>query len=186
MRRSSRHIRRFCRQCGYHQAHHFCAREPQLSDFPCHAGAELPSQYRLRPSLGSRTVLNVSTSVLKPCMPSTKVLVLNVFFGLSGTPIRAILKTRKGCSAMTSVALTMLYAAEPILLAVALIALLRSREQKRFPALLTLRFGSALPWYCTSYYKSIASLPSTTQPRTRCTSIPTGQATSPALLSSSW
>ena len=48
---------------------------------------------------------------------------------------------------MTSVALTILYAAEPILLAVALIALLRSREQKRFPALfayVALRLGSAV------------------------------------------
>jgi hypothetical protein len=48
---------------------------------------------------------------------------------------------------MTSVALTILYAAEPILLAVALIALLRSREQKRFPALfayVALRLGSTV------------------------------------------
>jgi hypothetical protein len=48
---------------------------------------------------------------------------------------------------MTSVALTILYAAEPLLLAVALIALLRSREQKRFPALLAyvaLRLGSTV------------------------------------------
>src|SRR6202167_3047732 len=48
---------------------------------------------------------------------------------------------------MTSVALTILYAAEPILLAVALIALLRSREQKRFPALfgyVALRLGSSV------------------------------------------
>jgi hypothetical protein len=48
---------------------------------------------------------------------------------------------------MTSVALTMFYAAEPILLAVALIALLRSREQKRFPALfayVALRLGSSV------------------------------------------
>jgi hypothetical protein len=48
---------------------------------------------------------------------------------------------------MTSVALTILYAAEPILLAVALIALLRSREHKRFPALfgyVALRLGSAV------------------------------------------
>ena len=36
---------------------------------------------------------------------------------------------------MTSVALTILYAAEPFLLFVALIALLRSREHRRFPAL---------------------------------------------------
>jgi hypothetical protein len=36
---------------------------------------------------------------------------------------------------MTSVALTILYAAEPLLLVVALIALLRSREHRRFPAL---------------------------------------------------
>src|SRR5580658_7292726 len=48
---------------------------------------------------------------------------------------------------MTSVALTMFYAAEPILLAVALIALLRSREQRRFPALfayVALRLGSSV------------------------------------------
>src|SRR6202789_1461668 len=48
---------------------------------------------------------------------------------------------------MTSVALTILYAAEPILLAVALIALLRSREQKRFRALFSyvaLRLGSSV------------------------------------------
>jgi hypothetical protein len=36
---------------------------------------------------------------------------------------------------MTSVALTILYGAEPLLLAIALIALLKSREQRRFPAL---------------------------------------------------
>jgi hypothetical protein len=36
---------------------------------------------------------------------------------------------------MTSVALTILYAAEPLLMVVAMIALLRSREQRRFPAL---------------------------------------------------
>jgi hypothetical protein len=36
---------------------------------------------------------------------------------------------------MTSVALTILYAAEPFLMVVAMIALLRSREQRRFPAL---------------------------------------------------
>jgi hypothetical protein len=36
---------------------------------------------------------------------------------------------------MTSVGLTILYAAEPILMVVAMIALLRSREQRRFPAL---------------------------------------------------
>ncbi len=51
---------------------------------------------------------------------------------------------------MTSVALTILYAAEPILLAVALIALLRSREQKRFPALfgyVALRLGSSVVLY---------------------------------------
>jgi hypothetical protein len=48
---------------------------------------------------------------------------------------------------MTSVALTMFYAAEPILLAVALLALLRSREQRRFPALfayVALRLGSSV------------------------------------------
>src|ERR1700733_8547097 len=48
---------------------------------------------------------------------------------------------------MTSGALTILYAAEPLLLAVALIALLRSREQKRFPALfgyVALRLGSSV------------------------------------------
>ena len=48
---------------------------------------------------------------------------------------------------MTSVGLTILYAAEPLLLAVALIALLRSREQRRFPALLAyvaLRLGSSV------------------------------------------
>ena len=48
---------------------------------------------------------------------------------------------------MTSVGLTILYAAEPLLLAVALIALLRSREQKRFPALfayVALRLGSSV------------------------------------------
>ncbi len=48
---------------------------------------------------------------------------------------------------MTSVALTTLYAAEPILMAVAMIALLRSREQRRFPALFAyfaLRLGSSV------------------------------------------
>src|SRR6202161_86915 len=48
---------------------------------------------------------------------------------------------------MTSVGLTILYAAEPLLLAVALIALLRSREQRRFPALfgyVALRLGSSV------------------------------------------
>jgi hypothetical protein len=48
---------------------------------------------------------------------------------------------------MTSVALTMLYTAEPVLMAVAMIALLRSREQRRFPALFAyfaLRLGSSV------------------------------------------
>src|SRR3984885_14031993 len=48
---------------------------------------------------------------------------------------------------MTSVALTILYAAEPILMVVAMIALLRSREQRRFPALfayVSLRLGSTV------------------------------------------
>jgi hypothetical protein len=48
---------------------------------------------------------------------------------------------------MTSVALTILYLAEPLLLVVAMIALLRSREQRRFPALfayLALRLSSSL------------------------------------------
>jgi hypothetical protein len=47
---------------------------------------------------------------------------------------------------MTSVALTILYAAEPILMVVAMIALLRSREHRRFPALfayVALRLGSS-------------------------------------------
>jgi hypothetical protein len=48
---------------------------------------------------------------------------------------------------MTSVALTILYAAEPVLLVIALLALLRSREQRRFPALfayVSLRLGSSV------------------------------------------
>jgi hypothetical protein len=48
---------------------------------------------------------------------------------------------------MTSVALTILYAAEPLLMVVAMIALLRSREQRRFPALfayVSLRLGSTV------------------------------------------
>ncbi len=48
---------------------------------------------------------------------------------------------------MTSVALTILYAAEPLLMVVAMIALLRSREQRRFPALfayVALRLGSSV------------------------------------------
>ena len=48
---------------------------------------------------------------------------------------------------MTSVALTILYAAEPILMVIAMIALLRSREQRRFPALfayVSLRLGSTV------------------------------------------
>ena len=48
---------------------------------------------------------------------------------------------------MTSVALTILYAAEPVCMAIALIALLKSREQRRFPALfayLSLRLGSSV------------------------------------------
>jgi hypothetical protein len=48
---------------------------------------------------------------------------------------------------MTSVALTILYAAEPILLVITLMALLRSREQRRFPALfayISLRLGSSV------------------------------------------
>jgi len=48
---------------------------------------------------------------------------------------------------MTSVALTILYAAEPILLLVTMMALLRSREQRRFPALfayVSLRLGSSV------------------------------------------
>jgi hypothetical protein len=48
---------------------------------------------------------------------------------------------------MTSVALTILYAAEPLVMVIAMIALLRSREQRRFPALfayLSLRLGSSV------------------------------------------
>ena len=48
---------------------------------------------------------------------------------------------------MTSVALTILYAAEPVIMVIAMIALLRSREQRRFPALfayLSLRLGSSV------------------------------------------
>jgi hypothetical protein len=48
---------------------------------------------------------------------------------------------------MTSVALTILYAAEPLLMLVAMLALLRSREQRRFPALFSyigLRLGSTV------------------------------------------
>ncbi len=48
---------------------------------------------------------------------------------------------------MTSVALTILYAAEPILMVVAMIALLKSREHRRFPALfayVALRLGSSV------------------------------------------
>jgi hypothetical protein len=48
---------------------------------------------------------------------------------------------------MTSVALTIFYSAEPLLMVVAMIALLRSREQRRFPALfayVSLRLGSSV------------------------------------------
>ncbi len=48
---------------------------------------------------------------------------------------------------MTSVALTSLYVAEPVLMILAMIALLRSREQRRFPALfayISLRLGSSV------------------------------------------
>ncbi len=48
---------------------------------------------------------------------------------------------------MTSVALTILYAAEPLLMVVTMMALLRSREQRRFPALfayVSLRLGSSV------------------------------------------
>jgi hypothetical protein len=48
---------------------------------------------------------------------------------------------------MTSVALTIMYAAEPLLMVLALIALFRSREQRRFPALfayISLRLGSSV------------------------------------------
>jgi hypothetical protein len=48
---------------------------------------------------------------------------------------------------MTSVALTILYAAEPVFMVIAMIALLRSREQRRFPALfayVALRLGSSM------------------------------------------
>jgi len=51
---------------------------------------------------------------------------------------------------MTSVALTILYAAEPFLMVLAMIALLRSREQRRFPALfayISLRLGSSVVLY---------------------------------------
>jgi hypothetical protein len=51
---------------------------------------------------------------------------------------------------MTSVALTILYAAEPLFMVVAMIALLRSREQRRFPALfayVSLRLGSSVVLY---------------------------------------
>src|SRR5271168_4061245 len=47
---------------------------------------------------------------------------------------------------MTSVGLTILYAAEPLLMVAAMVALLRSREQRRFPALfayVSLRLGSS-------------------------------------------
>jgi hypothetical protein len=81
---------------------------------------------------------------------------------------------------MTSVALTILYAAEPILMAIAMIALLRSREQRRFPALfafISLRLGTnvvlllllqvhrvmpvshkaAYAWYFYTYWLSYAA-----------------------------
>ncbi len=48
---------------------------------------------------------------------------------------------------MTSVALTILYGVEPLLMVVAMVALLRSREQRRFPALfayIALRLGSSV------------------------------------------
>jgi hypothetical protein len=48
---------------------------------------------------------------------------------------------------MTSVALTILYAAEPVLMLITMMALLRSREQRRFPALfayVSLRLGSSV------------------------------------------
>jgi hypothetical protein len=48
---------------------------------------------------------------------------------------------------MTSVALTSLYVAEPLLMILAMVALLRSREQRRFPALfayISLRLGSSV------------------------------------------
>lgn len=48
---------------------------------------------------------------------------------------------------MTSVALTILYAAEPLFMVLAMAALLRSREQRRFPALfayISLRLGSTV------------------------------------------
>ena len=48
---------------------------------------------------------------------------------------------------MTSVALTILYAAEPLVMVIAILALLKSREQRRFPALfayLSLRLGSSV------------------------------------------
>jgi hypothetical protein len=48
---------------------------------------------------------------------------------------------------MTNIALTILYAAEPLLMVLALVALLRSHEQRRFPALFAyigLRLGSSV------------------------------------------
>jgi hypothetical protein len=48
---------------------------------------------------------------------------------------------------MTSVALTILYAAEPVFMVIAMIVLLRSREQRRFPALfgyISLRIASSV------------------------------------------
>jgi hypothetical protein len=48
---------------------------------------------------------------------------------------------------MTSVALTILYAAEPVFMVITMMALLRSREQRRFPALfayVSLRLGSSI------------------------------------------
>ena len=48
---------------------------------------------------------------------------------------------------MTSVALSILYAAEPLLMVVAMVALLRSREHRRFPALfayVTVRLSSSV------------------------------------------
>ncbi len=66
---------------------------------------------------------------------------------MSLTPFRAILKTRNGVGLMSGILSTLLYAAEPLLIAVALFALLRSKDRKRFGALfvyLTLRLMSLI------------------------------------------
>ena len=119
-------------------------------------------------------------------MVSTNRLVFYVF-SASAAPRFELFSRRGRGVVMTSVALTMLYAAEPI-----------SGSGFTCPAQVsgTNALSGAFGRRCASarlvcgasllITDPLLRQASTTQPRTRCTSIPTGQATLQARLSSSW